>query len=236
MNRDEKAVVIDDNDDGDGYGDDSNDDEDMNDDHLSQKMSELSAMNTKRQISTLTIADMITKKIKLSDQCENDEKEKKNDSIVTVDNNNENEDLIPDYLLATNSLFAYRMKKVLNETNTICMNELREIAVIKHHLRALDHQKRLFLIYQSSGRETLEEDKFKSTKVDRRYWPNEVKSMNQASDDKEETYENVLLQRLENLDHRIGKYQNEIDNLTCRCVSLTTVIDMELNIIETDVM
>ena len=54
----------------------------------------------------------------------------------------------------TNPLFDRRMKKVLNETNMICMDELREIAVIKHHLGALDHQKRLFLMYQSSGRGT----------------------------------------------------------------------------------
>ena len=230
MNRDEKAVVIDDNDDADSYGegdgdDSDDDDEDMNDDHLSQKMSELSVMSTKRQISTSTIADMITKKVKISDQSDNDEKEKKNDSNVTMDNNNENEDQIPDYLLATNPLFDRRMKKVLNETNMICMDELREIAVIKHHLGALDHQKRLFLMYQSSGRGTLEEDKFKSLKVDRQYWPNEVRSMKQASDDTEETYEHVLRQRLENMDHRIGKYQNELVNLTCRCVSLTTIIE-----------
>ena len=49
--------------------------------------------------------------------------------------------------------------------------------------------------------------------------------MKQASDEKEETYEHVLQQCLENLDHRIGKYQNELVNLTCRCVSLTTIVE-----------
>ena len=198
----------------------------MNNDHLSQKMSELTVMTTKRQISTSTIEEVITKKIKLSDISENDKKEKKNDSIETMDNsNNESEDQIPDYLLTTNPLFYHCMKKILNEMDTISIDELRQIAVIKHHLGELDQQKRLFLMYQRSGKGTLEENKFKSLKVDRRYWPNEVRSMKLASDDKEVTYENVLQQRLGNLDHRMGKYQNELDNLKCQCVDLTVIIE-----------
>ena len=235
INRDEKAVVIDDNDgDGDGDGDDSDDDdddEDMNDDHLSQKMSQLSMMNTKRQISMSSTTDMMTKKLKLSDQSENDEKEKKNDSIATMDNNNnkEKEDEIPDYLLTTNPLFDHRIKKVLDEMSTISLDELRQIAVIKHHLGVLDQQKRLFLMYHRSGKGTLEENTLDTTKVDRHYWPNEVKSMKQTSENKEDTCENVLRQRLENLDHKIGKYQNELENLKCQCAGLTTLIEEALD-------
>ena len=151
---------------------DSGDDEDMDEgqeEKLSQQMNELSMKNSKRQMSDSLSDDKCRKKMKVS------EPEQTEDPIV--DHQRKEDKLPPTYLMAMNPLFEHRLKQLLKGQASNSIDDLRQMAILKHQLGELDQEKRLFLFYLQAGKGTWKDDPSESKNVNRCVWLNDVQRM-----------------------------------------------------------
>ena len=132
---------------------------------LSQKISQLStkddsdqeqqsSSNKKRPLSSPSTPDVASKKIRI------------------VDNKKNKKDQIPEYLQPTNNAFDKIMKDhILNSATTITVEDLRQLAILKHKIAITKLDKDLWTVYFKSGTGQWETLESKKTNVDRRLWP-----------------------------------------------------------------
>ena len=220
ITKEEVVVAMDVDSSGDG------DDEDMDEgqeEKLSQQMNELSMKNTKRQISDSLSADQSRKKMKVSEP----EQRKEDDDI-------------PTYLMATNPLFEHRLKKLLKGQTSNSIDDLRQMAILKHQLAELSQEKRLFLFYLQAGKGTLKDDPSESNNVNRCVWLNEVITMGKRYGHDQNNadgtvYENMLQSQLQEIDDRLEQDKQQLNSLKEQGVYLTLTFEEAINyIVESD--
>ena len=179
---------------------------------LSQKLSQLStkddsdqeqqsSTNKKRSLSTPSTPDVTSKKIRIVD---------------------EKKDEIPAYLQTNNKYFDKIMTDhFMNSVSTINMEDLRQLAILKHKIVHNTLRKKLWKIYLKSVTGQWETQTSSKTSVDRRIWPMEVKKkMPQKKSnttniseerDQQKICETIVHEYLEELNSTIEQYQNEFD-------------------------
>jgi hypothetical protein len=181
--------------------------EEYNDD-VDEEAGSLS-INQKRQLSTPSTPDIGSKKIRLED--DENEKQKK--------------DEIPEYLKSTNKIFDQILTDhIISGFITITMEDLRQLAILKHKIADMNLRKKLWTIYLKSGTGQWETQESGKTTVDRRIWPAQVKKMisspssnntidisEESDDDEQKKYETRVHQYLDELNNTMEQYQNEFD-------------------------
>jgi hypothetical protein len=100
------------------------------------------------------------------------------------------------------------------------MEDLRQLAILKHKIADINFQKQLWEIYLKSGTGQWETQESSQTSVDRRLWPMHVKKLvpsrinvidrNQANDE-QKICETIVNEQLEAFNKAIEQYQNEFD-------------------------
>jgi len=123
--------------------------------HLSQKLSQLSASDKessqskditnkkKRSVVTTSTID-IRKKMKPSEEEEAD--------VSSDEDSDESDDLMPKYLLSTNAAFQQMMIRLLQQNaSAINIENLRAIALLIHKLECIKLDMRLWVTYLHSG-------------------------------------------------------------------------------------
>ncbi|CAF4086121.1 unnamed protein product [Rotaria sordida] len=86
--------------------------------------------------------------------------------------------LISDYDERLNDLFDKIMMEQLSKiTTTLSIDNLRELAILKHHIAKIDLQKKLWNIYLKSGTGQWETSESMKTNVDRCIWPIPIQNM-----------------------------------------------------------
>jgi len=168
------------------------------------------SINQKRQLATPTTPDIVSKKIRLDDD---------------VDNQNQKKDEIPEYLKSTNKIFDQILADhSINGFITITNEDLRQLAILKHKIADLNLRKQLWTIYLKSGTGQWETQESGKTTVDRRIWPTQLKKIisspssnntidisEESDDDEQKKYETRVQQYLEELNNTMEQYQNEFD-------------------------
>ena len=133
-------------------------------------------------------------------------------------------DPIPEYLQLTNEIFKKILTDQLMNDRMVAMTieDLQQIAVLKHNIATLHMQRELWTVYLKLGTgqwKTYESDR---TNVDRRIWPMEVRKRMVLSVDtpdsyqREEDQENaeMIVQRyLEKLNNTRVQHENELDRM-----------------------
>ena len=202
--------------------------EEGEDEVLSQHFSQLSTNNEeepessltmkKRQISTASHPDSMAKKVKLSDDQDMDDEQTEQESI-------------PAYLLPKNRMFHRLVEKVNQAASSIDVESLRQVAILKHQIAALQISKQISLIYLQSGKGELKEPEAEITPVDRRVWPTQVKSAMLAA--KSTTYEgdehlacvHLVHQRVRQMEEKIQWCQRQVDEAKQSLFGLTPAMD-----------
>jgi hypothetical protein len=187
--------------------------EGYNDDGDDKETDSLSA-NQKRQLATPTTPDIVSKKIRLDDD---------------VDNQNQKKDEIPEYLKSTNKIFDKILADhSINGFITITNEDLRQLAILKHKIAHNNLRKELWTIYLKAGTGQWETQESIKTTVDRRIWPMQVKKMmssplpSSSSNiitidisgeeiDEQKICETKVYEYLEELNNTLKQYQNELD-------------------------
>jgi hypothetical protein len=77
--------------------------------------------------------------------------------IKLTDANEKEQDAIPTYLLTTNKSFEHMIQKLMNTTSSLSINDLRQVAIAKHHIATLHIDKQISTIYLQSGTGQLKE-------------------------------------------------------------------------------
>ncbi|CAF0942011.1 unnamed protein product [Didymodactylos carnosus] len=202
--------------------------EEGEDEVLSQHFSQLSTNNEeepessltmkKRQISTASHPDSMAKKVKLSDDQDMDDEQTEQESI-------------PAYLLPKNRMFHRLVEKVNQAASSIDVESLRQVAILKHQIAALQISKQISLIYLQSGKGELKEPEAEITSVDRRVWSTQVKSAMLAA--KSTTYEgdehlacvHLVHQRVRQMEEKIQWCQRQVDEAKQCLFGLTPAMD-----------
>ena len=197
---------------------------------LSQKMDELSVKHPKRPFSesptdeekaTTTKKKQKTTTMTISEQT-NDVDESYNDRIIDHEDQG---DQIPKYLLTNYLRFEQQMKKVCERQTSVSIDDLRQIALAKHHRGEWEQRKLLFRVYLRSVRGELKERGSEGSVIDRHYVPKHVRSM-AKHDGKEDGdyhfYESVLQQRMEEIETKLAQHQQQLNTLKQQCPQLTS--------------
>ncbi|CAF1408279.1 unnamed protein product [Adineta steineri] len=207
---------------------------------LSQQFSQLSTeneseeggssvVNSKRKLNTTSAPYVVFKRIKSAND---------NDPNVTEGEEQE-QDQIPAYLLTTNKSFDHMIQKVMNTASSIDMNDLRQLALLIHHIAALNIQKQVTIVYLRSGTGKLRESEPSLTEVDRRVWPMQVKSaiaekrkqgkivttVQISTEDEHRDHENLVYERLQQINKTIEQYQRQFNEKKSQLIGLTTTIE-----------
>ncbi|CAF4217810.1 unnamed protein product, partial [Adineta steineri] len=205
---------------------------------LSQKLSQLSANNDtddvpikntvndriKRSISTSSTSDIVSKKFRLLEEEDEDEDEK-----------------IPTYLQSTNPfLNKFMTDDIINRmSTTITIEDLRQLAILKHKISMIRIRQQLWTIYLKSGMGQWKTDESHRTNVDRRIWPDEVRTImlvklknnnNNNNQDEQKLCEEIVYDYLERFTQAMNYYCEEF---TIRKNSLIGFTDEIEKIIET---
>ncbi|CAF1316710.1 unnamed protein product [Adineta steineri] len=133
---------------------------------LSQQFSQLSTENeseeggssvvsSKRKLNTTSAPYGVFKRIKSAND---------NDPNVT-EGEEEEQDQIPAYLLTTNKSFDHMIQKVMNTASSIDMNDLRQLALLIHHIAAVNIKRQVTIVYLRSGIGKLRESEPSLTEV-----------------------------------------------------------------------
>ncbi|CAF4160822.1 unnamed protein product, partial [Adineta steineri] len=208
---------------------------------LSQQFSQLSTENeseeggssvvsSKRKLNTTSAPYVVFKRIKSAND---------NDPNVTEGEEEEEQDQIPAYLLTTNKSFDHMIQKVMNTASSIDMNDLRQLALLIHHIAALNIQKQVTIVYLRSGIGKLRESEPSLTEVDRRVWPMQVTSalaekrkqgkiattVQISTEDEHRDHENLVNERLQQINERIEQYQRQFNEKKNQLIGLTSTIE-----------
>ncbi|CAF1316658.1 unnamed protein product [Adineta steineri] len=207
---------------------------------LSQQFSQLSTENeseeggssvvsSKRKLNTTSASHVVFKRIKSPND---------NDRNVT-EGEEEEQDQIPDYLLTTNKSFDHMIQKVMNTASSIDMNDLRQLALLIHHIAAVNIKRQVTIVYLRSGIGKLRESEPSLTEVDRRVWPMQVKSalaekrkqgkivttVQISTEDEHRDHENLVYERLQQINERIEQYQRQFNEKKRQLIGLTSTIE-----------
>jgi len=155
----------------------------------------------KRSLNTPSTPDVASKKIRILD---------------------DKKDQIPEYLQATNKSFDKIMTHhIMNTATTITVEDLRQLAILKHKIAVINIDKELWTVYLKSGTGQWKTPESGKTNVDRRIWPIQVKKMMSSKKsntivtreerDEEKICETIVHEYLEELNNIIEQYQNEFD-------------------------
>lgn len=161
------------------------DDESTTEIILSQKLKELS---TKSDNEITTASGSVNKRSQTESPSSSNISHKKRKSsqqddskMVTSDDESSNCDReldpIPPYLLFDNRSFIKMITKITTSNKTISMNDIQEIALLKHQIAALLMKQDITETYLQSIKGTLTEYDFDLVDIDRCVWPVEVKSL-----------------------------------------------------------
>jgi hypothetical protein len=195
---------------------------DTNNDGNSEE--EYLSTNTKRQLSTPSTPDVISKKTRLE---------------ADDDDENQKEEPIPGYLKSTNQIFDQLLTDHIMQSSitTMTMEDLRQLAILKHKMAAIPLRKKLWTTYFKSGTGQWQTQHSSKTTVDRRIWPMEVKKMisstsnamdiNQQKDE-QKICETLVHQHFKELNNTMEQYQNEFNKKKKDLIGYTD--DMEKKI------
>jgi hypothetical protein len=186
---DEEEIIYDDDDDDDDEGDGDDVDVEEGEQVLSQKLSQLSTHDDDDEESCLT-----SKKIKRTDAMQQAK--------------------VPAYLSSRdNGSFHRAMKLVVERNRSINVDELRDMAILKHHIAALGVRKEISMVYLQSGTGTLTEPELEMVAVDRRVWPSQVTSALATPGD---DCEKLVHQRLREMDEQIRSFERQLGEMKKR--------------------
>ncbi|CAF1385303.1 unnamed protein product [Adineta steineri] len=206
-------------------------------DSLSQKLSQLSTetndsddndetesyeMNKRRRTSTTSSPSFIPKKSKTL-----------NDHDID-DNDKEEYEQIPSFLLSSDKSFEQMIKDVMNTISSIDIDNLRQMAQLIYQIANCGMEKDIKTIYLRSGTGTLKEPEFELTEIDRCVWPKQVISkvvkksttaieMNQSHELVD--YEKFVREHLQEIENKIKEYQCQLDEKKSHVVGFTSRIE-----------
>jgi hypothetical protein len=170
---------------------------------VDNEQEEHSVSHKKRQLSTPSTPDIASKKFRTLDDSENVKEQ------------------IPEYLQETNESFnEIMLGKVINSTTTITVEDLRQLAILKHKIVVINMDKELWTVYLKSGTGQWETSESRKTNVDRRIWPECVKTIMLSelggTTNGDEAYqqnlcEEIVSERLQDIKETIVQYQIELD-------------------------
>jgi hypothetical protein len=119
--------------------------------------------------------------------------------------------------LAANEYFGHVIQKVINTASSISINDIQQVAILKHNIADLDIQKQISTIYLRSGTGKLREPEVELIAVDRRVWPIQVKSavsaqpsnmsrttMEMNEEDQHHAYEELVHCRLQEMNEKLN--------------------------------
>ncbi|CAF1459863.1 unnamed protein product, partial [Adineta steineri] len=203
---------------------------------LSQKLSQVSANNDtddvpientvsdriKRSISTSSTLDIVSKKFRSLDKDDDgdgDEKEK-----------------IPTYLQSTSTfLNQFTTDHIINHVSTtITIEDLRQLAILKHKISMISIRQQLWTIYFKSGMGQWKTDESHRIDVDRRIWPDEVRTImlsklnNDNNQDEQKLCEEIVYEYLEGFNKATKYYCEEFTKRKNNLIDFTDEIEKSI--------
>jgi hypothetical protein len=140
--------------------------------------------------------------------------------------------------LATNEYFSHVIQKVIHTASSISINDIQQVAILKHNIADLDIQKQISTIYLRSGTGKLREPEVELIAVDRRVWPIQVKSavsaqpsnmsrttMEMNEEDQHHAYEELVHCRLQEMNEKIEQYQIQLDEMKSGLIGFTSTVE-----------
>jgi len=184
-------------------------------------------MKKRHRLSSPSDAAIVSKKMKVTDE---------NDLVADIHTEQEQ---IPTYLLPTNPFFEHMIHKVINITNSsITMNDLRQLAIVKHHIASLHITKEISMIYLQAGIGTLREPHYlELVPVDRRVWPKQVKStlferrsttaaatttMEINTEGEHLECQNLVYERFQEINKKIEHYERQYEEKKSQFIDFTS--------------
>jgi hypothetical protein len=140
--------------------------------------------------------------------------------------------------LATNEYFGHVIQKVIHTAGSISINDIQQVAILKHNIADLDIQKQISTIYLRSGTGKLREPEVELIAVDRRVWPIQVKSavspqpsnmsrttMEMNEEDQHHAYEELVHCRLQEMNEKIEQYQIQLNEMKSGLIGFTSTME-----------
>jgi hypothetical protein len=140
--------------------------------------------------------------------------------------------------LATNEYFSHVIQKVIHTASSISINDIQQVAILKHNIADLDIQKQISTIYLRSGTGKLREPEVELIAVDRRVWPIQVKSavsaqpsnmsrttMEMNEEDQHHAYEELVHCRLQEMNEKIEQYQIQLNEMKSGLIGFTSTME-----------
>jgi hypothetical protein len=140
--------------------------------------------------------------------------------------------------LATNEYFSHVIQKVIHTASSISINDIQQVAILKHNIADLDIQKQISTIYLRSGTGKLREPEVELIAVDRRVWPIQVKSavsaqpsnmsrttMEMNEEDQHHAYEELVHCRLQEMNEKIEQYRIQLNEMKSGLIGFTSTME-----------
>jgi hypothetical protein len=182
---------------------------------------EHSVSHKKRQLSTPSTPEIVSKKFRTLDSSENVEEQ------------------LPEYLQETNESFnKIMLDNVINSTTTITIEDLRQLAILKHKIAVVSMDKERWTVYLKSGTGQWETAESRKTNVDRRVWPECVKTImlsglwvttNGDEAYKQNLCEEIVSERLRDIKETIAQYQREFGVKKDRLLGFTDEMEQVID-------
>ena len=154
-----------------------------------------------------------------------------------ADDTEKEKDSIPTYLSLTNATFNRFVQNLVDATNLISIEDVQHIALCLHRIAAIHIQKQVSTIYFKSGTGTLREPELELVPIDRRVWPVQVKSamltqrstnttaMDIDPENEQLAYENLVHQRLEEMNQQTDQYEKELEEKKHQLVGFSSIME-----------
>lgn len=112
-----------------------------------------------------------------------------------------------------------------NQINTITIDELRTLALLKHKTRSIHLREKLWTSYYKAGKGEYQTEQCRNTTVNRCFWTKSIKKIllskqmnindNQKIQNQDKLYENFVVEHLEELQKNLENYQAEYNETIC---------------------
>ncbi|CAF1505365.1 unnamed protein product, partial [Adineta steineri] len=207
---------------------------------LSQKLSQISTNNDtddvpientvndkiKRSISTSSTLDIVSKKFRsLEEDDENDDGDEK--------------EKLPTYLQSTSTfLNKFMTDDIINRiSTTIAIEDLRQLAILKHKISMISIRQQLWTIYLKSGMGQWKTDESHRIDVNRRIWPDEVLTImslklknnnNNKNQDEQKLCEEIVYEYLEDFNKATIYYCEEFAKRKNNLIGFTDEIEKSI--------
>ncbi|CAF1049326.1 unnamed protein product [Rotaria sordida] len=149
------------------------------------------------------------------------------------------DDQLSDYFEVIEDMFEQEMQPYLTKlTNQITLDDLRDLAILKHRIAKIDLEKKLWLIYLQFGRgERMTTERMKLN-VDRRLWPAVVKKKfhsaasnandSNTGESEQQVYERKVHQYIEDLFEKIEFYSMEYHEKKTQFIGFTNEMEQAI--------